>query len=161
MSVQRSEVYRHLDHILAEENRLLGELELLLQQETASLQTDDLDAMQRIGGARHRCVELLTRLDSERTDSCRMLSFGSGGGALEKLFQWSDPSGSLASRWRDNLEVARRCRDHNDRNGAIVGVKLGRVQRLLAKLRGSQAAPVYGRAGRRDDGVGARELGRA
>ena len=50
MSVQRSEVYQHLDHILTEEGRLLAELEQLLQQETQSLQSDDLEAIRRIGG---------------------------------------------------------------------------------------------------------------
>jgi len=161
MSVQRAEVYQHLDHILAEENRLLSELEQLLQQETQSLQHDDLEAIQRIGSARHGCVELLTRLDGERADSCRMLSFGTGGGALQKLLQWADPSAQLQRRWQANLELARRCKEHNDRNGAIVSVKLGRVQRLLGKLRGTVPAPVYGRKGNRDGGLGARDLGQA
>ncbi len=161
MSVQRAEVYAHLDHILAEERRLLAELEQLLQQETASLQGDDLGAMQRIGRARHQCVELLTRLDSERADSCRMLSFGTGRGALEKLLDWADPSAQLQQRWRANLDLARRCKEHNDRNGAIVNVKLGRVQRLLAKLRGVPPSPVYGRKGTRGGTLGARDLGRA
>jgi flagellar biosynthesis protein FlgN len=161
MSVQRAEVYQHLDHILAEEGRLLAELEQLLQQETQSLQNDDLDAIRRIGTERHRCVELLTRLDGERADSCRMLSFGTGGGALQKLLHWADPSSQLQRRWQDNLELARRCKEHNDRNGAIVSVKLSRVQRLLGKLRGAAPAPVYGRKGSREGALGARDLGRA
>jgi flagellar biosynthesis/type III secretory pathway chaperone len=161
MSVQRSEVYQHLDHILTEEGRLLTELEQLLQQETQSLQSDDLEAIRRIGGERHRRVELLTRLDSERADSCRMLSFGSGAAALQKLLQWVDPSAQLQQRWHANLELARRCKEHNDRNGAIVSVKLGRVRRMLAKLRGSPPPPVYGRKGSREGGLGARDLGRA
>jgi flagellar biosynthesis/type III secretory pathway chaperone len=161
MSVQRAEVYQHLDHILAEEERLLVELEQLLQQETASLQADDLPEIQRIGSERYRCIGRLTQLDAERLDSCRMLSFGGDRGALEKLFQWADPSARLQSRWRANLEIARRCKEHNDRNGAIVSVKLGRVQRLLAKLRGAPSAPVYGRRGGRDSQLAARDLGRA
>ena len=161
MSVERAEVYQHLDHILSEEGRLLAELEQLLQQETQSLQSDDLVAIARIGSARHRCVELLTRLDGERLDSCRMLSFGTGRGALEKLFQWADPSEQLQVRWRSNLEIARRCKEHNDRNGAIVSVKLGRVRRLLAKLRGTPSVPVYGRSGARQGPLAGRDLGRA
>src|SRR5262249_53559991 len=155
------EVYQHLDHILTEEGQLLAELEQLLQQETSSLQADDLPEIQRIGSARYRCIERLTQLDAERLDSCRMLSFGADRGALEKLFQWADPSAQLQSRWRANLEIARRCKEHNDRNGAIVSVKLGRVQRLLEKLRGTQSAPVYGRKGGRDAQLAARDLGRA
>lgn len=161
MSVQRAEVYQHLDHILAEEGRLLMELEQLLQQETQGLQSDDLAVIERIGSARHRCIELLARLDAERLDSCRMLSFGNGGGALEKLFAWADPSSGLQRRWRSNLDLARRCKEHNDRNGAIVSVKLSRVRRLLAKLRGAPPPPVYGRRGGRDGCLGPRELGQA
>jgi flagellar biosynthesis/type III secretory pathway chaperone len=161
MSVQPAEVYQHLDHILAEEGRLLAELEQLLQQETHSLQTDDLEAIRRIGSARHRCVEQLTRLDHERADSCRMLSFGTGGAALRQLLQWADPSERLQGRWQSNLELARRCKEHNERNGAIVSVKLSRVQRLLAKLRGAAPTPVYGRKGAREGGLGARDLGQA
>lgn len=161
MSLQPAEVYQHLDHILTEEGRLLAELEQLLQQETHTLQTDDLEGIRRIGSARHRCVELLTRLDGERSDSCRMLSFGTGPGALQKLLQWADPSSQLQGRWHANLELARRCKEHNDRNGAIVSVKLSRVQRLLAKLRGAPPPPVYGRKGSRSGDLGPRDLGRA
>ena len=90
-----------------------------------------------------------------------MLSFGTGGGALQKLLQWADPSAQLQRRWQANLELARHCKEHNDRNGAIVSVKLSRVQRLLGKLRGAVPAPVYGRKGSRDGGLGARDLGQA
>ena len=161
MSVEPAEVYQHLDHILTEEGRLLAELEQLLQQETQSLQADDIEAIRRIGSARHQCVQLLTRLDSERTDSCRMLSFGTGAGALQKLLQWADPSAQLQRRWHSNLELARRCKEHNERNGAIVSVKLSRVQRMLAKLRGAPPPSVYGRKGGRDGGLGPRDLGQA
>lgn len=161
MSVQRAEVHQHLDHILAEEGRLLAELEQLLMQETQSLKSDDLEAIRRIGTARHHCVERLTRLDGERTDSCRMLSFGTGGGALQKLLEWADPSAQLYRRWQANLEFARRCKEHNDRNGAIVSVKLSRVRRLLGKLRGTPSPSVYGPKGGREGGLGARDLGQA
>lgn len=161
MSVRPAEVYQHLDHILAEEGRLLAELEQLLLQETQSLQSDDLEAIRRIGSARHQCVERLTRLDAERADSCRMLSFGTGGGALQKLLEWADPSAHLHRRWQANLEFARRCKEHNDRNGAIVSVKLSRVRRLLGKLRGAPLPAVYGRKGGRDGGLGVRDLGQA
>jgi len=159
--VQRDQVQPHLQRILAEEARLLAELEGLLQRETDILRGDDAAAIHHIGGARQRCVEQLARLDGERADACRMLSFGTGPGALERLFAWADPGASLRGRWQDNLQIARRCKDINDRNGAIVSVKLGQVQRLLGKLRGAQAPSVYSPKGARYARVDARNLGSA
>lgn len=159
--VQRAEIQPHLQRILSEEARWLAELEGLLQRETQVLQGDDVAAIQTIGGARHRCVERLTGLDAERADLCRMLSFGSGPGALHKLLSWADPQASLQQQWQSNLQVARRCRELNDRNGAIVSVKLGRVRQILGKLRGTPAPSVYGPKAARHGALGARNLGRA
>jgi flagellar biosynthesis/type III secretory pathway chaperone len=161
MSVQRSDVHEHLRRILAEEARLLGELELLLQQETEVVRGDDIQAIQRIGGDRQRCVDALTRLEAERADACHMFSFGSGRGALERLFQWADASGALHGQWASNLELARRCKGINDQNGAIVAAKLRHVQQLLGKLRGTSPPPVYSAKGARYGNLGLRDLGRA
>ena len=127
MTVQRSDVHEHLTRILSEEARLLGEFEAVLRQETQVLHGNDADAIQRIGGNRQSYVDALTRLDAERTDTCRMLSFGAGRGALNQIFEWADPSGALRLKWSSNLELARRCKALNDQNGAIVAAKLGRV----------------------------------
>jgi flagellar biosynthesis/type III secretory pathway chaperone len=161
MSVQRSDVHQHLTRILAEEAQLLGEFETVLQQETDVLRGDDAEAIQRIGGNRHRYVDALTRLDAERADSCRMFSFGSGRGAVERLIEWADPSAALRLQWSSNLELARRCKALNDQNGAIVAAKLGRVQQLLGKLRGATPPPVYNAKGSRYGNLGLRDLGRA
>jgi flagella synthesis protein FlgN len=161
MSVQRPNVQQHLRRILDEEAQLLVELELVLQRETEILRGEDNDAIQNIGANRQRCVDRLTRLDAERADSCRMLSFGSGPGALEKLLAWADQGGVLRAQWSANLEVVRRCKRLNDQNGAIVGARLHRVQQLLGKLRGSSPSPVYSPRGTRYGSLGPRELGRA
>jgi flagellar biosynthesis/type III secretory pathway chaperone len=158
---QPGQMQPHLQHILSEEARLLAELEDLLQQETGILRGNDIVAIQNIGAARQRCVEQLARLDSERADACRMLSFGSGPSALQKLFAWADPGASLHHQWQANLQIARRCKELNDRNGAIVTVKLDQVQQLLGKLRGTQAPSVYGPKGTRYGRLDARNLGRA
>lgn len=161
MSLQRAGVHQALSRILDEEARLLTELETLLREETAILQRDHADAIASIGSRRQGCVDALTRLDNERTDTCRMLSFGQGGGAVAKLYAWSDPSGQLDSRWLANLEIARRCKKINDANGAIVGAKLGRVQKLLMVLRGTAPLPVYSARASRYGSLGSRDLGRA
>ena len=161
MSVQRDDVQQHLRRILDEEALLLVELEQVLHQETEILRGEDSNAIANIGANRHRCVDRLTRLDAERADSCRMLSFGSGPGALERVLAWADLRGALRSRWTANLEVVRRCKHLNDQNGAIVAARLHRVQQLLGKLRGSSPPPVYSPRGARYGSLGPRELGRA
>jgi len=161
VSPQRAQIAPALQRMLAEESAGLGELEALLGRETHVLQGEDVAAIHAIGTERHRCVERLTRLDAERTDLCRMLSFGTGLAALERLLAWADPEGQLGARWQTNLQLARRCREINDRNGAIVAVKLGRVQQRLALLRGSPMPPVYGPRPLRHTALAARDLGSA
>lgn len=162
MSVVRPEqIQPHLQRILGEEAHLLAELQGLLERETTILQGDDVAAIQNIGSERHRCVERLTQLDAERADSCRLLSFGRGAAAVEKLFGWCDGSGALQRQWLSNLQLARRCKELNDRNGAIVTVKLGHIQQLLGKLRGTPAPAVYGPKAARFGALAPRDLGRA
>jgi len=161
MSVRPGEIQPHLQRILLEEARLLAELEGLLERETAILQSEDVAAIQNIGAARHGCVARLTQLDAERADLCRMLSFGSGAPALQRLFAWADLDGSVQRQWQSNLQLARRCKQLNDRNGAIVTVKLSRVQQRLGQLRGSPPPAVYGPKAARYGAPGARHLGRA
>jgi flagellar biosynthesis/type III secretory pathway chaperone len=161
MSVQPHDVQQHLDRVLTEEGRLLGELEGVLHLETDVLRGEDTDAIASVGNSRHRYVDNLTRLDAERGSTCRMLSFGSGPDAMARLLAWADPSGQLQRQWSRNLDIARRCKRINDQNGAIVTAKLGRVQQLLGKLRGVNTPPVYSARGARYGALGPRDLGRA
>lgn len=161
MSLQRPEVHQHLTHILKEESRLLQKLEGLLQDETAIIAGDDVEAIARIGTSRQGCVDTLARLDGERSDTCRMLSFGQGRGALIKLYAWCDPSGELSAIWQANLLIAGRCKKLNDANGAVVTAKLSRVEQLLMALRGTSAPPVYNARGSRYAALGSRDFGRA
>ncbi|MDE2220562.1 MAG: flagellar export chaperone FlgN, partial [Gammaproteobacteria bacterium] len=103
MGVPPADIRQHIERVLREEARLLVELEQLLQRESAVVCGDDPVAIEGIGGARHRCVEQLTRLDAERTSACRMLSFGAGREGFERLLGWCDPDQSLRARWTDNL----------------------------------------------------------
>jgi flagellar biosynthesis/type III secretory pathway chaperone len=161
MSVERSDVQQHLNRILVEEAQLLSELQTVLEQETDILCGDDAEAIQRIGSNRHRCVDRLSGLGVERNDASRMLSFGTDRVGLEKMFDWADPSGALRARWSSNLELARRCKSFNDKNGAIVAAKLNRVQQLLGKLRGASPPPVYSVRASRYSNLKPRDLGRA
>jgi flagellar biosynthesis/type III secretory pathway chaperone len=152
----------HMDKVLQEEARLLGELDSLLERESAVVRGEDAAAIEGIGTARQGCVERLAGLDAERTGTCRMLSFGSGREGITALYAWCDPAGTLLAQWQSNLRAARRCKDQNDRNGAVVNLRMGQVQQLLATLRGGAVnAPVYGPQGQRGTGYAHRELGQA
>jgi flagellar biosynthesis/type III secretory pathway chaperone len=159
MTLPRADVHQQLSGILDEELRLLEELEALLRDESAILGRDDVEAIARIGSTRQHCVDALTRLDSERADICRMLSFGQGRGALGKLYGWCDANGALNSKWLANLAIARRCQQLNDTNGAVVTAKLSRVQQLLMVIRGTCAPPVYSARASRYGVLGTRDLG--
>jgi flagellar biosynthesis/type III secretory pathway chaperone len=80
---------------------------------------------------------------------------------MERLLASCDHDQTLRRHWQDNLQVARRCRELNDTNGAVVTLKLGQVRQRLATMRGSSAAPVYGRQGVPYEGLARRELGLA
>ena len=142
--VRPADIQRHVARILGEESRLLGSLEQLLRSEAEILRGDDPDAIERIGSSCHQCIDALTGLEAERAEACRLLACGSGREGFEKLLDWCDPASSLRARWLANLDVARRCKDLNDRNGAIVTARLNRVQQLLAQLRGASPPSTYG-----------------
>jgi len=161
MTLQRDDVHALLRRILDEESRLLSELAQLLDNESRIVSGDDIEAIAAIGSTRQRCIAALTRLDAERNDACRMLSFGSGPAAIARIYQWCDVGGALNARWLANLELARRCQKLNDRNGAVVTARLSRVQQLLMQIRGKNAPPVYSARGSRFNALGSRDLGRA
>jgi flagellar biosynthesis/type III secretory pathway chaperone len=158
--VRPADVQRHIERILHEEARLLGDLEQLLRSEAEILRGDDVDAIERIGSSRHQCIDALTGLEAERADTCRLLACGSGREGFDKLLDWCDPARSLHARWHANLDIARRCKDLNDRNGAVVTARLNRVQQLLATLRGTSPSGTYGpRAAAGAAALGYRDLG--
>jgi flagellar biosynthesis/type III secretory pathway chaperone len=161
MTLERADVQRHLNRILDEEAGLLSELQRLLQDEAAILGRNDVEAIARIGSTRQRCIDALTRLDGERSDTCRMLSFGQGRGGITRLYGWCDPGGALNAKWLANLGTARHCQRLNDTNGAVVNAKLSRVQQLLMVIRGTSAPPVYSNRASRYGVLGTRNLGRA
>jgi len=153
----------HLRGMLDEEARLLAQLETLLEHEAEVLKTDDLPEIERIGAQRHRCVSALMRIDSERRVMCRMQGISEEREHFESLLAHCDPAGTLRQRWQEGLAAAARCKDRNERNGAIVSAKLRRVESLLVQLRGgtNTAAPTYAATGQRKlEGRGL-ELGRA
>jgi flagellar biosynthesis protein FlgN len=67
---------------------------------------------------------------------------------LERLLRWCDPSNTLQRRVADCAQRAGRCRELNERNGALVTARLKKVEGLLEVLTGRTNQPkVYGRQG--------------
>lgn len=141
----------HLETLLSEEASALAELERILTREHEILTANDVDALERSATERQACVGRLLRVEEERRSLCRMLGYPAEREGLEKLMAWCDPQGSLQARWAECAASATRCRDLNDRNGALVAARMRRVESLLGVITGRGAAPpqTYGPSGGR------------
>lgn len=72
------------------------------------------------------------------------------------------PGASLRSSWQQLLELTGRCRNANQANGLIVGIRQAQIRQLLGVLRGTGGAQTYGRTGERSSTAGnARAIARA
>jgi flagellar biosynthesis protein FlgN len=135
---------QHMEQLLDDEGRNLGQLESLLVSEHALLEGSDVEALERAGNARQTCIAELLRIDDERRSLCRMLDFPTDLDGLRKLLKWCDPANGLLSRWTACMQKAAQCRQLNERNGALVAAKLKRVEGLLGLLTGrDRSASIY------------------
>jgi flagellar biosynthesis protein FlgN len=138
----------HLAGLLDEEVAALGELEELLKREHEVLASEDVDALETTARSRQERVGALARIEEQRRSLCSMHGHSPDLAGLERLITWCDPKGSLMSRLRECAERVARCRDLNDRNGAMVGARLKRVEGLLGILTGrADRADTYGPRG--------------
>lgn len=138
----------HLSKLISEETKALTRLEDLLDQEHTHLLANDIEALDRAGDERQVCITDLVRVDEDRRTLCRMLNMPADKTGLERMLKWCDPSRTLQTRITDCAERAGRCRDLNDRNGALVNTRLKKVEGLLEVVTGRSAQPkVYGRQG--------------
>ena len=137
-----------LSQLLTDEMAALTELTALLEAEHKLLADNDVSALERAMRERQSCVGRIVRLDEERRSLCRMLGHASDAQGLEQLLRWCDPRRTLGVRWQEHAGLARRCRELNDRNGALVSARLKRVQALLGVLiGGARDSATYGRGG--------------
>jgi flagellar biosynthesis/type III secretory pathway chaperone len=138
----------HLQKLLVEESNALTQLQTLLDHEHELLVANDVDGLDRAGEARQVCVGELLRIEDERRSLCRMMNVPTDVQGLERLLRWCDPSNTMQRRLVDCAERATRCRELNDRNGALVTARLKKVEGMLDVLTGRANQPkVYGRQG--------------
>jgi flagellar biosynthesis protein FlgN len=134
--------------LLGQEISSLDQLAALLAREHELLVANDVDALEVAMAERQVCVGSIVRVEDERRSLCRMLGYSTDLPGLERLLAWCDPSGSLKARWGECATRGARCRDLNDRNGALVNARLKRVETLLGALTGKPAeGSTYGPAG--------------
>lgn len=137
-----------LGRIYAEEIASLQLLEGLLQKEHGFLTNNDIDGLESASADRQDAVARLMKLENERRDLCRMLGRDADVAGVAALLAWCDPQGTLSATLGEHARLSGLCREHNERNGALVGARMARISNMLGMLAGANAAPqVYGRSG--------------
>jgi flagellar biosynthesis/type III secretory pathway chaperone len=129
--------------LLSDEATLLSQLEQQLQREHQYLATNDVEGLEQAGGARQQTIAKLLRLDDERNDLSRLLGHGPGRAGLAALLTWCDSRGTLAAALASCTQLAERCRTQNERNGALVTARLGRVSGMLDMLSDHKGSQTY------------------
>jgi len=134
--------------LLSDELAGLTELAALLEHEHELLVANDVTALESAMHARQGCVTRIMKVDEERRSLCRMLGYAADLPGMERLLRWCDPQATLAARWSECAARTVKCRELNDRNGALVSARLKRVQALLGVLIGrGRESNTYGRRG--------------
>ena len=123
-----------MSRLISEESGGLVQLAELLEREHSLLVAGDVVHLQAAINERQRCVGRIARVDEERRALCRARDLPLNASGLEALLRWCDPQGTLAGRWQECAAAATRCRQLNDRNGALVSSQLQHVRGRLATL---------------------------
>jgi len=125
--------------LLTQEVSSLNELAALLEREHALLVANDVEALERAMQERQVVIGRLLNVEEERRSMCRAHGQSADVAGLERLLAWADPRGSLQARLAECSKGAARCRELNDRNGALVLARMRRVEGLLGALTGQRA----------------------
>lgn len=148
--------------LLGEEAAALAALEELLRQEHEVLVNNDVAALEKSAPARQEKVGALMRIENERQSLCRMHGYSADRSGLERMIAWCDPEGTLRERLEACAAGAGRCRELNQRNGALVAARMKRVENALNVLTGRPAqAATYDARGGYSAVRGGRTLGQA
>jgi flagella synthesis protein FlgN len=146
--MNQDECRETLRRLIAVEHDSLNELSTLLEREHEHLEANDVAALDAASRDRQRCVARIMRIDEERRSLCRDIGHPLTPEGLEQLIRWCDTQGTLAVGWASCSAAAARCRQLNDRNGALVAARLQHVQARLGTLIESRRETVtYGPRG--------------
>lgn len=118
--------------VLDDMQQAVADLASVLETEAQAIRGADVEALDRAGARKQALMQQLEKLDAERVPLARD----------------SAADASRDAQWRQVLEGLRDCRELNQRNGSVVGQRLGHVRQALSILTGrSSDASVYGRSG--------------
>lgn len=121
-------------------------LESALVSERKALEAQDPEALDASGGEKHTSLSNLEDLDRERRDLLSRHGFARDDSGMISLLQACGPGHPLDQLWTQLREIALRCRDANQINGAIVQLRRQQISRALQILRGGTEAassPTY------------------
>lgn len=132
-----------LARLLSEETALLAALAQQLEQEYELLAGNDVDGLEKAGGARQQTIAKLLQLEDERQALCRQHGRNADRSGMAALLAWCDPAGTLAAAQSGCASLAGACRAQNERNGALVTARLTRASGMLDLLADSNAPRTY------------------
>jgi flagellar biosynthesis protein FlgN len=135
--------------LFSEEASSLTELAGLLEREHALLVANDVENLEKAMQERQVVIGRLLHVEDERRSMCRAHGRSADVKGLEELLAWADPRGALKARMAECAKGATRCRELNDKNGALVMARMRRVEGLLGALTGQvrEAPATYGPKG--------------
>lgn len=141
-------------------------LEALLARERGLLTGGDAAAVEAVAAEKAALLNEIETLETDRRRVLAIAGVGANAASMERLLGGrlavaASVVQETARLWRGLVAAMERCRDGNDVNGAIVGLKQRQVRQLLNMLRtGREDDLTYGPAGRSGSGS-ARGLARA
>lgn len=135
--------------LLLQEVASFNELAVLLEREHGMLVANDVEALEKTMQSRQVVVGRLLQVEEECRGLCRAHGKTSDAAGLRQLLAWCDPRGTLTARMEECARGSGRCRELNDRNGALVVARMKRVEGLLGAITGQrrEAAATYDRTG--------------
>lgn len=146
--MNRLEYRQRLANLLQQEQISASRLLITLEQQQQSLAELQPVRIEASANASYSCIQELDQLEKKRNALAARLGYAATNAGMEDLIRWCDYDGTLGIQWRKLLELARRCRDCNQVNGAVVDINRRRVRQALGILRGQQTdAELYGRSG--------------
>jgi flagella synthesis protein FlgN len=147
---------------IAEERRGFDRFLTLLEAEAAALESGDVERLVALAAEKSGIVRTLGELSERRAAALATAGAPAGGAAIADWLARRADGPAARAHWEALLDSARRARDRNDRNGAVIDTRMRFNQAALAALQSAaRQATVYGRDGSPDVPTGGRTLGSA
>lgn len=136
----------------------------ILQIEAETLQSRSVDALPELTQLKSEQVAHLSQLALERSHLLKNQGFSPDAyGMSHWLYYYDFPEKTLTNYWRTIVELARQAHDLNQKNGALIELKLMYNQQALNILQSAATQlSVYDKGGQaHSTSLGKRELGKA